>query len=344
MVDPDTKMANLRRFKDTNEMADTSNINLENLSRRKLDFTGSFNGFPGDILRSNSSFLEMKAIRPNEMEKSFNDSDPNLDPVDGIVSLLSAIYCQILVVIGKFFPPKTMFSNSFFCCFSGLCFPIAEVISQRISITWYEGFYLYLYTGSILFLLFVYIFLLNRKRKPFGRMRNFLSSLKFPRSNSEANPKDFEASSSDSSDSDSYDFDPSQQLQCGSFYLRVGAVAFGVGSMIYSGLEFGQFFEIDSKEHCYSLIYGLTPGSHMMFTFVQLYFIFMNSRVLIARHKLIGMFVLLYCLALSHFVCVCSSFWFDAHDWHQYLCLATRVDPGNETSNYDDGFAQQYGS
>lgn len=92
-------------------------------------------------------------------------------------------------------------------------------------------------------------------------------------------------------DEEYYEFDPStQQAQCGSFYLRVGAVAFGVGSMIYSGLEFGQFFELESKEHCYSFIYGFTPSSHMIFTFIQLYFIFMNSRVLIARHKLIGKF------------------------------------------------------
>lgn len=29
-----------------------------------------------------------------------------------------------------------------------------------------------------------------------------------------------------------------------SFYLRVGAIAFGIGSMVYSGLEFGQYFEL----------------------------------------------------------------------------------------------------
>lgn len=92
------------------------------------------------------------------------------------------------------------------------------------------------------------------------------------------------------------------QIQCGSFYLRVGAVAFGVGSMIYSGLEFGQFFELESKEHCYSFMYGLTPGSHMIFTFIQLYFIFMNSRVIIARHKLIARFGLMHMIGTN--ICV----------------------------------------
>lgn len=34
----------------------------------------------------------------------------------------------------------------------------------------------------------------------------------------------------------------------GSFYLRVGAVAFGIGSMVYSGLEFGQYFELKGDQ------------------------------------------------------------------------------------------------
>lgn len=33
----------------------------------------------------------------------------------------------------------------------------------------------------------------------------------------------------------------------GSFYLRVGAISFGIGTMVYSGLEFGQYFEISGK-------------------------------------------------------------------------------------------------
>lgn len=33
----------------------------------------------------------------------------------------------------------------------------------------------------------------------------------------------------------------------GSFYLRVGAISFGIGTMVYSGLELGQYFEMSSK-------------------------------------------------------------------------------------------------
>lgn len=40
--------------------------------------------------------------------------------------------------------------------------------------------------------------------------------------------------------------DPAKS-RLGSFYLRLGAVAFGIGSMVYSGLEFGQYFELKGK-------------------------------------------------------------------------------------------------
>jgi hypothetical protein len=37
-------------------------------------------------------------------------------------------------------------------------------------------------------------------------------------------------------------------------------VAFGVGSMIYSGLEFAQYFEIDAGSYCDNILMAVTPG------------------------------------------------------------------------------------
>ncbi|GLV20118.1 Otopetrin-like a [Carabus blaptoides fortunei] len=64
----------------------------------------------------------------------------------------------------------------------------------------------------------------------------------------------------------------------GSFFLRVGAIAFGLGTMIYNGLEFGSFFEVPSTSSCYQILRGVNPVLQMIFTFMQMYFIFMNSR------------------------------------------------------------------
>lgn len=65
----------------------------------------------------------------------------------------------------------------------------------------------------------------------------------------------------------------------GSFYLRMGAVAFGIGSMIYSGLEFGQYFELERNTKCHNIMLALTPATRMAFIFIQMYFIFLNNEV-----------------------------------------------------------------
>uniref|UniRef100_A0A023FDY1 Putative conserved plasma membrane protein n=1 Tax=Amblyomma cajennense TaxID=34607 RepID=A0A023FDY1_AMBCJ len=59
--------------------------------------------------------------------------------------MLSALYAKLLVIMG-------------------ICFPLAEVISKKIPVSFYEGFYLYLYFGSIAFLLYVYVFLLRHDK------------------------------------------------------------------------------------------------------------------------------------------------------------------------------------
>lgn len=68
------------------------------------------------------------------------------DAVDSLTMVLSALYAKLLVIIG-------------------LCFPMAEVISHRIPIGWYEGFYLYLYLGSIVFLFLIYVCREGKKSK-----------------------------------------------------------------------------------------------------------------------------------------------------------------------------------
>ena len=88
----------------------------------------------------------------------------------------------------------------------------------------------------------------------------------------------------------------------GSFFLRVGGlgksvlqtpyshhyifrqfftliVAFGLGTMVYIGLEFGSWFEIPWDSPCYQAVRGVNPVLQLIFTFSQMYFVFMNSRV-----------------------------------------------------------------
>ena len=52
-----------------------------------------------------------------------------------------------------------------------------------------------------------------------------------------------------------------------------------MGTMVYNGLEFGTFFEVPPTSPCYQILQGVNPVLQMIFTFMQMYFIFMNSRV-----------------------------------------------------------------
>nr|CAD7574806.1 unnamed protein product [Timema californicum] len=95
----------------------------------------------------------------------------------------------------------------------------------------------------------------------------------------------------------------------GSFFLRVGAIefcnhnvfvtAFGLGTMIYNGLECGAFFEIPFNSPCYQILRGINPVLQMIFTFMQMYFIFMNSRLNIHRFKVLARFGLMHIVATN---------------------------------------------
>ncbi len=65
----------------------------------------------------------------------------------------------------------------------------------------------------------------------------------------------------------------------GSFFLRIGAIGFGLGTLIYNGMELGSFFEIPWRSHCYQVLRGINPILQAIFTFSQMYFVFMNARV-----------------------------------------------------------------
>lgn len=54
---------------------------------------------------------------------------------------------------------------------------------------------------------------------------------------------------------------------------------FGLGAMIYIGLELGSFFEIPMGSACYNILRGVNPLLQLIFTFMQMYFIFINARV-----------------------------------------------------------------
>ncbi|XP_031782086.1 proton channel OtopLc isoform X1 [Nasonia vitripennis] len=195
---------------------------------------------------------------------------------DAFATTLSALYGKLLVVMG-------------------IAFPMAEVISTYIPPSFYEAFYLYLYIGSMLFLLVMYATMCGDSK---------------PKQKKQKDVSDLDSSQSSSgvgADSDGAEVSCGTHLAAarpaqhyGSFYLRMGAVAFGIGSMIYSGLEFGQYFELERNTKCHNIMLALTPATRMAFIFIQMYFIFLNDKQMkVYSHRVIARFGLMHMIGTN---------------------------------------------
>ncbi|XP_065090975.1 proton channel OtopLc-like isoform X2 [Ochlerotatus camptorhynchus] len=174
---------------------------------------------------------------------------------DALSTALSALYAKVIVILG-------------------IALPVTEILSSQIPADVYQGFYLYLYTVSIMFVIFVYASNMRR--------RAVMTLIKSYHEKTNAYPT------------------KKRVPHFGSFYLRVGAIAFGIGTMVYSGLEFGQYFELHASPGCSSIYIALTPVARMILSIVQMQFIFLNTTELdMARHKVFARFGLMHMIATN---------------------------------------------
>lgn len=186
---------------------------------------------------------------------------------------LSLLYATLLVVV----------------C---LGFVLSEVLTHNVPLYYYEAFFTYLYGLSILFLLYVFCYLLSdsaRDRKPQKPQvfMGVLQKVRQPEGIPDGSPTQEKLTSSSCSKPRKHKTSDNEHSH-GSFFLRIGAIAFGLGTMIYNGLEFGVFFEIPITSPCYQILRGVNPLLQLVFTFMQMYFIFMNARLNIHKFKFLA--------------------------------------------------------
>ncbi|KAF4523611.1 hypothetical protein B566_EDAN014585 [Ephemera danica] len=225
---------------------------------------------------------------------------------DALTQTLSAFYCKLLVVLG-------------------IAFPVTEAIAPDTSAhVAYDGFYLFLNLGSIAFLLYMYATLLHEESGPeevemmpypSRRRRNLEDSAPPPVSrlnwDLQALKSLFKSGTPRRSSVFGIDLVTWRQnlqkrplgnehVRYGSFYLRMGVAAFGVGSVIYSGLEFGRFFELKSSSECRNIFLLVTPLCRIIFVLLQMLFIFTNNKLMeVYRYKVVAKFGLMHMIATN---------------------------------------------
>jgi len=232
-----------------------------------------------------------------------------------LTSTVSALYAIMLIV-------------------TCLVFVSTEVITEQVPIDYFEtrGFYTYLYLGSITFMFYIFFYVLRVKvtgkkidERSEDDMDQFIKRMALAAGVSvtalEGRPGDAEdvrrlaivpavdtATSTATGDSRTVHrkgpmlvklMTSENEKSHGSMMLRIGAIAFGLGTLIYTGLEFVHFFEINPKCENWNILFGINPVLHMLFTFMQMYYIFMHARLNIQKNKIIAKFGLMHLLATN---------------------------------------------
>nr|CAI5866622.1 unnamed protein product [Callosobruchus analis] len=173
---------------------------------------------------------------------------------------ISAFYAKILVILG-------------------IALPITDAIATE-DFDYYDGFYIYLYIGSILFLFYMYMIHLKEKSSHEGSRHPI----------SEGNSGSSECCPSKGN---SY-------IRYGSFYFRLGVTGFGIGSVIYSSLQFGQYWEFSADHECDNWMNACKPLMRIIFVLLQMLFIFSHSNFLdVQKSKLIAKFGLMHMIATN---------------------------------------------
>lgn len=169
----------------------------------------------------------------------------------------------------------------------GIAFSITRSITVKGGVQ-HDIYFIYLYTGSTIFLFYMYLIhsrtksVLQEINNGINRQSNELLDI----------------------------FKKQSYVRYGSFYYRMGIVGFGIGSLIYATLRFGQYFEYNS--HCASILRAVKPASRVAFILLQMLFIFSFSNFLAVRKsQLIAKFGLMHLIATN------------VSDWFQVLTEET---------------------
>ncbi|KAL7290342.1 hypothetical protein TKK_0016037 [Trichogramma kaykai] len=217
-----------------------ANLNLDK-DKSRNSFTGAGSG-PDDPSGGHAKQQQQRHTRLRQQQAQ-------------LMSSISTLYAKLLVVVG-------------------VAVPVTASVSQQVPAALDQGFYLYLYLGSVAFVVAIYTTLLRDKA-----LKKMI--VKHVRHES------------------TYSFVESQQLhqkkeqQYGSFCLRLGAVGFGAGSLVFTGLQIG-------AELSNGPFRALIPASRLLLVTAQMHFIFLNSKDLeLTRHAAFAKLGLMHLIATN---------------------------------------------
>ncbi|GFT12068.1 proton channel OtopLc [Trichonephila clavipes] len=98
-----------------------------------------------------------------------------------------------------------------------------------------------------------------------------------------------------------------------SIYLRIGSVVFGLGTLISSGLEVAAIFTGPKK--CMDDLNMLQPVLRGLFSFIQMHFLFMNTKEMVNSFRWFRHIALMHLVATNLAIWIRIMLWESAKDW-----------------------------
>nr|CAD7568198.1 unnamed protein product [Timema californicum] len=188
---------------------------------------------------------------------SSTDMLEHTEPFVHLWILLSSLYGRLLVILM-------------------VAFCITEVMDNSVKLLSLQGIFLmYLYVGSIAVIICIYIWVLIDSCASLHAQSEITSPA--------MNTTDVENGDPELGGLSFARFGSLKRAHISrartsatSFYLRVGALAFGLGTLVFNGLEMAMHSMMEGA--CLNDVVFVHPVLHGLFTFLQMHFLFVNSQ------------------------------------------------------------------
>merc|ERR1711892_1583199 len=224
----------------------------------------------------------------------------NLNPFSGILWDRREPFTQLWVTLSSMYGKLLVLMMFAFC--------LIEVMDNKVPPLTFQGFFMmYLYCGSIIAIMCISITVLLDNCPSVTNSRENLTTAGDP-----------EVGSIGSLGTLKRAHISRNKVSRTSFYLRVGALVFGLGTLIFNGLEIAMHATMNNK-NCVDDIVIAHPILQALFTFLQMHFLFVNSTVIVERFGLFARFGFIHLVATNLALWVRTVIWESANEWIHHV-------------------------
>ncbi|XP_068245679.1 uncharacterized protein DDB_G0284459-like [Palaemon carinicauda] len=186
-----------------------------------------------------------------------------------------------------------------------LAFCLTEVLDNDVLPLTFQGvFLMYLYVGSIVAIMCIYVSVIIDNCPSMTASKENLTKNGDPESGSITSFGTLKRAHISRS-----------KTSRTSFYLRVGALVFGLGTLISNGLEIAMHSTM--KGECVEDIVFAHPILQALFTFLQMHFLFVNSEVIVEKFGQVARFGFMHLVATNIAIWIRMVVWDSAIVWIQ---------------------------